>query len=82
MEVKIKLFAMLQEQLGSEIRVTVPSKVTPTQIKHVISTTYPNVQQVMSTARIAINQTFAADDEAYQLTAADEVAIIPPVSGG
>ncbi|WP_040538121.1 MoaD/ThiS family protein [Lentilactobacillus parafarraginis] len=82
MEVPIKLFAMLQEQLGPEVVISLPDSVTPSLIKTAMATVYPTAKASIDTARVAINQTFAVENQRYRLTAHDEVAIIPPVSGG
>ncbi|WP_155431271.1 MoaD/ThiS family protein [Secundilactobacillus folii] len=81
MEIQVKLFAMLQEQLGDSVAVEVPAQPTADQIKGAVGQLAPNVRQMVSTARLAVNQEFAGNGQ-LKLSAADEVALIPPVSGG
>lgn len=42
---------------------------------------YPKLEQVLTTAILSINLEYTADP-AVQLKEGDEVAIIPPISGG
>jgi len=46
----------------------------------VLSDRYPRLASALPTIRLAVNEEFAADD--YELRPGDEVALIPPVSGG
>ena len=41
---------------------------------------FPELQDRLSRIRIAVNQSFAQDED--RLDSGDEVALIPPVSGG
>lgn len=81
MTITIHLFAMLADQLGPTIDVEVPADATEASVKAVVATQYPEVQQVTSNARLAVNQEFVSAGP-LQLTATDEIALIPPVSGG
>lgn len=81
MQLHVKLFAMLQEQLGDVIVVSVPEQPTADQIKQAIADASPNLRQVIDTARIAVNQEFTASGP-LAVGTDDEVALIPPVSGG
>jgi len=55
----------------------VPSSVS--ELKKMISETYPEFSKLSSLA-VAVNSEYAKDDE--PLKENDEIAIIPPVSGG
>lgn len=81
MQLHVKLFAMLQEQLGDVIIVSVPEQPTADQIKQAIADASPNLRQVIGTARIAVNQEFTASGP-LDVGTDDEIALIPPVSGG
>lgn len=81
MKLSVKLFAMLQEQLGDVVTVNVPEKPTADQIKQAVSASSPNLQQLISTSRLAVNQEFTASGS-LDVSPSDEVALIPPVSGG
>ncbi len=54
-----------------------PSSVS--ELKQVLSETYPEFSKLSSLA-VAVNSEYAQDNVALQAT--DEIAIIPPVSGG
>lgn len=81
MELTVKLFAMLREQLGETITVSLPDQAPVKDLKQAITTVNPAVMPVLATARVAVNQTFVTD-ESTPLKTTDEIALIPPVSGG
>ena len=81
MELTIKLFAMLAEQIGPTVTVTVAMPATAAMIKPALSQRTPALKNVISNARIAVNQEFIVDEQQV-LRATDEIALIPPVSGG
>jgi molybdopterin converting factor small subunit len=78
----IRLFAMLGEQLGATIELELPSKVSPDLIKELLIDRYPAVKAIIQDSRLAINQQFVAAKETHKLLVTDEIAVIPPVSGG
>lgn len=49
-------------------------------LRRVVAERYPRSEQGLGAMRFAVNNDFAADDRILQ--AGDEVALIPPVSGG
>ncbi|TEA95180.1 molybdenum cofactor biosynthesis protein MoaD [Lactiplantibacillus plantarum] len=79
MELTIKLFAMLAEQIGPTVTVTVSTPAA--MVKPALSQRTPALKAVINNARIAVNQEFIADDRQV-LQSTDEIALIPPVSGG
>ena len=81
MELTIKLFAMLAEQIGPTVTVTVSTPATAAMVKPALSQRTPALKAVINNARIAVNQEFIADDRQV-LHSTDEIALIPPVSGG
>lgn len=75
---KILFFAHLRDAVGEEvIRLDVSGK-TVFQLKELLSEKYRF--QKFDTVMTAINEEFANDDETIQPE--DEIAFIPPVSGG
>ncbi len=66
-----------KSQLRFEKTKKVPSSVS--ELKKIISDSYPEFSKLSSLA-IAVNSEYADDD--MQLDRNDEIAIIPPVSGG
>jgi MoaE-MoaD fusion protein len=77
----IHLFARLRDEIGeSQIRITVPEVCTASQLVDLLQTLYPQVSGLLTRCRLAINQDFAREDQLLQES--DELALIPPVSGG
>jgi molybdopterin synthase catalytic subunit len=78
----IKLFAGLPERLGvSEIKLqTVSEQLTVEQLKEAVAAIYPEHAGLIQISFVARNHAYAAEDSV--LRAADELALLPPVSGG
>ena len=81
MKVTIRVFAFLQEQLGTTVTVELPGQTTITELKARVTSLDPQVAETVAKARVAINQEFV-NGPAITLTGHEEVALIPPVSGG
>ena len=81
MRVKIKLFAFLQDRLGSTVTVDLSQPVTTDDLLMAVAQLDPSLKSVLVDSRIAVNQEFVTQGP-LTITPADEVAIIPPVSGG
>lgn len=79
MEVVVRLFATYREAVGSgELRWDVAEGATVGDLWRELRAAYPNLPRVRPAA--AINTEYAKLDEMLQ--AGDEVAFLPPVSGG
>ena len=79
---EVLLFGIAKDIVGeSQLRFSetdkVPSSVS--ELKKMISETYPEFSKLSSLA-VAVNSEYAKDD--VPLSRNDEIAIIPPVSGG
>lgn len=75
---KILFFAHLKDAVGEEfIRVDVSGK-SVAEVKDFLAKEYQ--LQKLDTAMTAVNEEFASDDDIIQ--SGDEIAFIPPVSGG
>ncbi|WMT39758.1 molybdopterin converting factor subunit 1 [Paenibacillus sp. D2_2] len=82
MKISIFLFAGLAERLGTS-RITFDyseSPLTPERLKQLLSNAYPDAAPLLSAALVAVNQEYAVAD--YPIQETDEIALIPPVSGG
>lgn len=82
MNIEVLLFAGLAERIGSS-RVTIhftTASITADQVKTQLATAYPETLVAIQAAFVAVNQQFASPDTLVK--EGDEVAIIPPVSGG
>jgi molybdopterin converting factor subunit 1 len=80
---KILLFGVLQDRVG-ERSIRIDSEIASTlktvsELKKFINGEYPSFQGITSIA-VAVNMEYATDDKLIQET--DEIAFIPPVSGG
>ena len=76
MEVKIRLFAMLRERAGTgELTVELPAGARVRDALEAVGSLANGLPLVM-----AVNREYAAEDQV--LEAGDELALIPPVSGG
>ncbi|WNQ09987.1 molybdenum cofactor biosynthesis protein MoaE [Paenibacillus aurantius] len=82
MKLTIQLFAGLAERLGSpNLTVDIPDgPVTADGLKQLIARDYPESAQAVLQSFVARNQAYAPGDTA--LSEEDELALIPPVSGG
>lgn len=81
MKMTIKLFAILREISGQdEIHLEVPQEISCGEILSHVREKMPRLIPLLERCLIAVNGRYA-DQEAY-LTSGDEVAILPPVSGG
>lgn len=79
--VRVKLFASYKEKAGrSDIELSLCAGATVRDAVQETLRLYPAVTQDGSRLMIAVNQEYQAHD--YALSDGDEVALIPPVSGG
>ncbi|WP_138496283.1 molybdenum cofactor biosynthesis protein [Paenibacillus pinistramenti] len=83
MNLRVQLFAGLAESLGlTLINVELEEKVTITaqELKSLLAEKYPQASQQLVQAFVAVNHEYAPDETL--ITSDDEIALIPPVSGG
>jgi len=78
MRVRLRFFAALREQLGASATRTVPAGTSVGTLWRALVTERPELGRVR--VRFAVNQMYV--DETHALTDDDEVAVMPPVSGG
>jgi len=80
MVVKILGFGVVKEIFGSSfIGLEVPATVTAGDIKTLLEQQYPRLKQLVSFI-IAVNSEIAGAGDVINTN--DEIAVIPPVSGG
>lgn len=80
--IRILLFAGLAEVAKSQ-HVTLDTGTEPVTIREIrslLAERYPDLRDLLEKSMAAVNQDYATQDQ--QVTSADEVAFIPPVSGG
>ncbi|WP_322903402.1 molybdenum cofactor biosynthesis protein [Paenibacillus campi] len=88
MKYTIKLFAGLAERIGQpEVILSIPSatetnaaQCTVAELKAALTAQYPDAAQAIAHAFAAVNQEYASVDNTIKPE--DEIALIPPVSGG
>ncbi len=77
----IKLFASLRQAMHSEeITVGIDKEITVFRMKKIIFETFPNLKKLNIPFFVAVNHKYATDSDI--IGTKDEVALIPPVSGG
>jgi molybdopterin synthase catalytic subunit len=79
--ITVRLFARLAELAGTrEITVEIGEGLTAADAYALVSRKHPDIARFASSVRFARNQEYALPET--QLAAGDELAVIPPVSGG
>ena len=77
----IKLFASLKQAMNSdEIKIEIDNEITVLQMKKIVFETFPTIKKLNIPFLVAINHKYAADSVVIGIN--DEIALIPPVSGG
>ncbi len=77
--ITIKLFGITREIVGQPILELAEPIDTVGQLKDFMMITYPKIK-ALNSLLIAVNSEYAQDEQL--LTSTDEIALIPPVSGG
>ena len=79
--VRIQCFAQLRDRLGqSEWSVTLPTASTGREVLRALRERYPSAAPLLDVSRLAVNWDYVSEERIVQ--DGDNVAIIPPVSGG
>ncbi len=77
--ITIKLFGITREIVGQPILELKEPIDTVGQLKNFMMATYPKIK-ALNSLLIAVNSEYAQDEQLLKST--DEIALIPPVSGG
>lgn len=81
MQITVHVFAGLREALGgAAVPVTVGPDTTAARLKQALKEQYPQAAALLEASYIAVNHAYAAPEA--PIREGDEVAVIPPVSGG
>ena len=81
MKIRVKCFAAAREIVGTgELVVELPEGSTLTQLLEQIGRQFPRLEGLAGSLLFSVNREYAPFDK--RLAAGDEVALIPPVSGG
>ncbi len=80
-KIKVRLFANLRELVGEkEIIITVPSGITVGYLNNEILKKYPQLKSFSNKFVTSVNCKVTTGDTI--ITSSDEIALLPPVSGG
>ena len=81
MRITVRLFAILRERAGvDEIAIDVPENVTAKSAGAIVADKYPATRDLLPRVAYAVNRSYVRPDT--RLKSGDELALIPPVSGG
>ncbi|MDJ0838669.1 MAG: MoaD/ThiS family protein [Acidobacteriota bacterium] len=81
MQYQVKLFALLKERAGSASwSCQSDEALTGSQLLAAFFDAHPSLNGLRTVTRLAVNQAFCEGDPV--LAEGDELALIPPVSGG
>ncbi|MDQ0340371.1 molybdopterin synthase sulfur carrier subunit [Caldalkalibacillus uzonensis] len=78
--INVLLFAGIREKAGRETITCEQTRITVGELKQWLADTYPELAADIQLAMIAVNEEFA--DDSAVVNDGDQVAVIPPVSGG
>lgn len=81
MEIKVKLFAIARAAAGDdEITLHVEDQATIARVRDALVDRIPELEPLRDSLRFAVNEDYAGSETVVRDD--DEVACIPPVSGG
>ena len=81
MTVRVLIFGVLADRTGKrELAVTLPEAATAADLLTKLAADYPDVAAMRGKLAVAVNMEYT--DAAHVLHEGDEMALIPPVSGG
>jgi len=81
MHVTVRLFGPVREALGAkELQVQLAEGATAGTVRALLAERHPELARYGERLRVSVNRAFASDDA--PLADGDEVAFLPPVSGG
>ena len=80
--VKVLFFAKARELAGlRESELVLPADVTSSELKARVLADF-NLESIKDVVNLAVNEEFVEPDIKLSLTEKDEIAVIPPLSGG
>ena len=80
-KIKVRLFAILREMVSErEIIITVPTGITVSYLNNEILKKYPQLKSFSNKFVTSVNCKVTAGDTV--IISSDEIALLPPVSGG
>lgn len=80
-EFKIRLFAAAKQSLHTDsVAIQLDPPHTLMRLQSQLASEFPAIATLIQKSRLAVNATYAAPERTLSPT--DEIALIPPVSGG
>jgi len=81
MNVQLRLFALARQEADCDVvELTIPADPTVADLRQAFEVRFPKLRELGPHLRFAVNSEFAS--EVTKITPGDELACIPPVSGG
>lgn len=81
LDVSIRLFARFRERAGAEsVSIELPAGATVANLRERLLRLWPDAVGLLQASAVAVNEEYAAAD--YVIQPGDDLALIPPVSGG
>ena len=81
MTIRVKLFAAMRDLTGDDVaEVELPDGATVGDLRREMGKLLPLARSLLNRSGVAVNHDLAENDRVLQAT--DELAVIPPVSGG
>lgn len=80
-KLRLMCFGILSERLGNHwVEVPIDKTITVTDLRNQLHKLYPHEIKLLRSCMLTKNQRYVSTDEI--ITSEDELALIPPVSGG
>ena len=80
----VLLFGRLKDAFGAPSIALPEGAGTAAELRALLISENPDLAEILrsKSVRIAVNQELVADEAATRITHADEIALLPPLSGG
>lgn len=78
---KVLLFSLLQEEIGSSINLDLNTIFTAQDVKNAVADQFPDFKELLDQSFVAVNEE-CINEEKINIEDVQTIAIIPPVSGG
>ena len=79
----VLLFAKARELVGSSsVTTSVPASIRYSELLSHLEAEFPGLQRLGRTFVLSLNENYIDQEEELVLTNGDEIAVIPPISGG
>lgn len=84
MSATVLLFGRLKDAFGAAAIALPEGVATAAELRARLAELNPDLADVLraKTVRIAVNQELVADEAGTRISASDEIALLPPLSGG